>query len=256
MTPNLTPILNISAYLFVEITDPAKVHNWLSQVCAANEVNGTILVAGEGINVFLAAAPEIIATVLQEIRSDARFADLAPKESWSQLQPFKKMRVKLKREIITMKHPQIRPMEQRAPAVSPSTLARWLDQGCDDEGLAIALLDIRNAFEIEHGSFVGAIDYQIKSFGDFPEAVSLARDRLDGKRIVTFCTGGIRCEKAALWMQNEGITNVTQLDGGILKYFETVGQSHYQGDCFVFDERVAVDASLLQSSASKKVPHD
>lgn len=254
-TPTLTPILNISAYLFVEITDPAKVHHWLSQVCSAYEVKGTILVAGEGINVFLAAQPEVIATVLQQIRSDSRFINLVPKESWSQLQPFKKMRVKLKREIITMKHPQIRPIEQRAPAVSPSTLARWLDQGCDDEGRAIALLDTRNAFETEHGSFAGAIDYQIKSFSDFPEAVLRARDQLDGKRVVTFCTGGIRCEKAALWMQNEGIANVTQLDGGILKYFETVGQTHYQGDCFVFDERIAVDASLSQTSTIKNVPH-
>lgn len=247
----MTPILNISAYLFVEIIDPEKVQNWLAQVCGSCDIKGTILVAGEGVNVFLAAQPAVIANVLEQIRSDSRFTSLTPKESWSQTQPFKKMRVKLKREIITMKHPQIRPTDQRAAAVSAGTLKRWLDQGKDDEGLEIALLDTRNAFETEHGTFIGAIDYQIKSFSNFPQAVSRSRDQFEGKRVVTFCTGGIRCEKAALWMQNEGILHVTQLDGGILKYFETVGQSHYQGACFVFDERVTVDASLSPSNVNQ-----
>ena len=252
----MTLILNISAYLFVEIADPAQVQSWLVQVCGGYDVKGTILVAGEGLNVFLAAPPEVIANVLEQIRSDERFDNLTPKESWSQLQPFKKMRVRLKREIITMKHPQIRPIEQRAPAVSAITLKRWLDQGKDDEGLEIALLDTRNAFETEHGTFVGAVDYKIKSFSDFPNAVLQAQDQLKGKRVVTFCTGGIRCEKAGLWMQNQGIENVTQLDGGILKYFETVGQSHYQGECFVFDQRVTIDANLSQSNISKAPAKD
>lgn len=246
-------ILNISAYLFVEISDPEAVQHWFKKICAASDIKGTILVAAEGINLFLAATVEVITSVLLQIQSDPRFANLTPKNSWSDNQPFKKMRVKVKREIITMKHPQIRPVSQRAPAVSAIDLKRWLDQGHDDDGLAIALLDTRNAFETQIGSFVGAIDYQTKSFSDFPDAVLQARKDLEGKRVVTFCTGGIRCEKAALWMQNEGIENVTQLDGGILKYFETAGQSHYQGDCFVFDDRIAVDANLVPHQSPKPV---
>jgi UPF0176 protein len=155
------------------------------------------------------------------------------------------MRVRLKREIITMKLPDIRPSAGRAPAVTARQLKQWLDQGHDDQGLQVKLLDTRNAFEIDHGTFKDAIDYRIEKFSDFAQAVDAHKHDLLGKRIVTFCTGGIRCEKAAIYMQAHGIGAVTQLEGGILKYLEQVGHEHYQGECFVFDERIAIDASAI-----------
>lgn len=144
-----------------------------------------------------------------------------------------------------MKHSAANPLEGRAPAVSPKQLKAWLDQGHDDDHRPVVLLDTRNAFEVDLGSFAGAVDYRLTKFSEFPDAVKQAAAALIGQRVVTFCTGGIRCEKAAIYMQQQGIENVTQLDGGILKYFEDVGQDHYRGHCFVFDERRNVDAQLL-----------
>jgi UPF0176 protein len=154
------------------------------------------------------------------------------------------MLVKVKREIISMHQPQIRPVGQRAPAVTPQVLKRWLDAGHDDAGRPVTLLDTRNGFEVGIGSFAGAINPHIASFGEFPACVEALADELAGKTVVTFCTGGIRCEKAVLYMQAQGFDNVLQLDGGILKYFEDVGGAHYEGDCFVFDRRVALTPAL------------
>jgi len=128
--------------------------------------------------------------------------------------------------------------------VDAATLARWLDTGTDDAGRPVVTLDTRNAFEIGHGRFRGAIDWNLAKFSDFPEAVLAHRDELAGKTVVSYCTGGIRCEKAALFMSEAGIENVLQLDGGILKYFEDTGGRHFDGSCFVFDGREAVDAAL------------
>jgi UPF0176 protein len=178
------------------------------------------------------------------LRADPRFADITPKESHSELPPFRRMRVRLKKEIITMRHPLVRPELGRAPSVPPATLARWLDNGCDDEGREVVMLDTRNDFEVDQGSFNNVVDYRLASFGDFPGAVAADRGRFAGKTVVSFCTGGIRCEKAAIHMQDIGIDHVYQLEGGILKYFEEVGGAHFQGECFVFDDRIALDPSL------------
>ena len=156
--------------------------------------------------------------------------------------PFGKLIVKVKPEIIRMNHPMRR--QQRAPTVDARTLARWLDAGHDDTGRPVVTLDTRNAFELEHGRFQGALDWRITKFSDFPEALRAHRDELAGKTVVSYCTGGIRCEKAALLMRETGVDNVLQLDGGILKYFSEVGGKHFDGDCFVFDQREAVDAAL------------
>ncbi len=248
----MNAILNISVYKFIDITDgPALKLAWQS-LCDRFSVKGTILIAPEGVNIFLAAPRSAIESVLSNIKTDSRFADLEPKESFSQNQPFKKMRVRLKREIITMKMPDIRPSAARAPAVTAQQLKQWLDQGHDDQGRQIKLLDTRNAFEIDHGTFTGAIDYRIEKFSDFAQAVDAHKHDLQDKRIVTFCTGGIRCEKAAIYMQAQGIEAVTQLEGGILKYLEQVGHDHYQGTCFVFDERIAIDATAITTSANGK----
>eukprot|EP00887_Chlorella_sp_A99_P004407 scaffold39.g4407.t1 len=148
---------------------------------------------------------------------------MAVKVSHSDVAPFRKLLVKIKREIIRMDCPTIRPHESRAPMVDAATLMRWLSQGADDTGRQLILLDTRNAFEVDVGTFEGALNWRINRFTEFPAAVQTHRAELEGKTVVSFCTGGIRCEKAALYMADNGIENVYQLDGGILRYFETIG---------------------------------
>ena len=236
--------VNIAAYKFISIDDAAALRApWLTR-CKDLELKGTILLTPEGINLFLAGTANSIDRFLTWLRADARFTDIEVKQSLSATQPFNKMLVKLKPEIITMKMPLIRPELGRAPAVSPVTLKRWLDQGHDDAGKPVVMLDTRNAFEVDVGSFDNTLDFRIEKFSDFPAAVAQQRDALAGKTVVTFCTGGIRCEKAAIHMQQVGFDSVLQLDGGILKYFEEVGGAHYSGDCFVFDQRTALHPDL------------
>ncbi|MDN6302948.1 MAG: sulfurtransferase [Brachybacterium sp.] len=239
----MEPVLNIAAYLFTPITDREQLRPVLRERAEAAGLKGTVLLAEEGINLFLAGEAPAVRGFVDELREDPRFAALTTKESWSAEQPFRKMLVKLKREIIRMDHPTIRPADERAPAVAPSTLKRWLDQGHDDEGRDIVMLDTRNAFEVEYGTFEGALDWRLARFTHFPDAASAHRDALEGKTVVSFCTGGIRCEKAAIHLRDEGI-DALQLDGGILGYFEHVGRDHYDGECFVFDEREALAPDL------------
>ena len=188
--------------------------------------------------------------MVQWLRQDNRFAALEPKESWSDSVPFRKLLVKVKNEIIRMNHPTIRPQGGRAPAVDAPTLARWLDAGMDDDGRPVVMLDTRNAFEVDHGRFEGTLDWRIDKFSDFPAAVQAHLQELQGKTVVSYCTGGIRCEKAAIYMAEAGVENVLQLDGGILKYFELQGNKHFNGNCFVFDERREVDAQLAPAQIS------
>jgi UPF0176 protein len=243
--PDRYPIINIAAYKFVtfEADDAARLR--FLDKCTELALKGTILLSPEGINLFLAGSRAEIDGFLGWLRSDARFADIEVKESGSDSQPFKRMLVKLKPEIITMRHPLIKPELGRAPAVSPTVLKRWLDSGVDDAGRPVVMLDTRNAFEVDVGTFDHTVDYRIDKFSDFPEVVARHRADFDGKTVVTFCTGGIRCEKAAIHMQESGFDSVYQLDGGILKYFEEVGGAHYSGDCFVFDHRTALNPDLV-----------
>jgi UPF0176 protein len=236
--------VNIAAYKFITFNDTAEKRPQFRALCDELGLKGTILLSPEGINLFLAGLREPIDRFLAWLRVDERFADLQVKESYSDRQPFTKMLVKLKREIITMKNPLIRPEKGRAPAVDAKTLKRWLDQGQDDAGKPVVMVDTRNAFEVDVGSFDNTVDYRIDKFSEFPEVIAQNRDQLAGKTVVTFCTGGIRCEKAAIHMQNVGFDSVYQLEGGILKYFEEVGGAHYTGDCFVFDYRTALNPKL------------
>jgi UPF0176 protein len=237
-------ILNISCYKFVALPDAQDLRQPCLDNALARQLKGTILIAEEGINFFLAGSADDVRGFVDWLRTDARFADLAPKESWSATQPFRKMLVKVKNEIIRMNHPSIRPAEGRAPAVTPETAKRWLDQGHDDEGRPVVTLDTRNQFEVDAGTFKNTINWGITKFTEFPEAVQAHLDELHDKTVISFCTGGIRCEKAAIYMRNAGLPHVYQLEGGILKYFEEVGNDHYEGCCFVFDERRAVGADL------------
>ena len=237
-------IRNIAAYHFVPVDDPAALADALRAWAAAGDLCGSVLVAPEGINLFLAGEPAAVACLLDRLRADARFADLRVKDSESEHVPFARLKVKVKPEIISFRRGDASPLAGRAPAVAPDALQRWLAQGRDDEGRRLVLLDTRNREETAHGSFAGALVLPIDNFTDLPAALAPHRDALRDATVVSFCTGGIRCEKAALWMRANGMEDVLQLDGGILGYFEAVGGAGYEGRCFVFDERVALDAAL------------
>lgn len=237
-------ILNIAAYRFVAIGEPHGLAAHVRLLAESHELRGTALVAPEGINLFLAGVETHVRAFLAALQSDPRLTGLPVKESWSEAQPFARLKVKVKREIIAFRRDGASPLSGRAPAVHPSTLARWIEAGCDDTGRRLVLLDTRNREEVAFGTFRDAMTLPIDNFTDLPDAVAgLGADWSDAT-VVSFCTGGIRCEKAALWMRSEGMDNVLQLEGGILDYFEQVGGAGYDGRCFVFDARVAVDSRL------------
>jgi UPF0176 protein len=239
------PILNLSAYKFVPLAALPQLREQVQQQALAQGLKGTVLLAEEGINLVLAGLEQPLRAVLTWLRGQAGLHDLQAKESWSRTVPFRHLRVKVKREIIRMNHPAIQPAAGRAASVDAATLARWLATGHDDTGRPVATLDTRNAFEVGHGRFRGAIDWRIEKFSDFPAAAQAHRGQLAGKTVVSYCTGGIRCEKAALVLREMGLESVYQLDGGILKYLETApGAPHWEGACFVFDGREALDERL------------
>lgn len=241
----MNSILNISAYKFVTLSDAAQWRGSIRSQASARGLRGTVLLAEEGINLFVAGSETDVRAFIDWLTAYDSFADLPLKESWSDAVPFGKLLVKVKTEIIRMNHPTIRPQTQRAPAVDAKTLARWLDAGVDDTGRAVVTLDTRNAFEVDHGRFEGAHSFCIEKFSEFPDALRAHRAELEGKTVVSYCTGGIRCEKAALLMAEVGIENVLQLDGGILKYFQETGGKHFVGNCFVFDERGTLNDTLV-----------
>ncbi|MBP6749391.1 MAG: sulfurtransferase, partial [Xanthomonadaceae bacterium] len=197
------------------------------------------------LNLFLAGAPSSIGEWLRSSREDPRFADIQVKFSRSETVPIAKLQVKIKAEIIAFRREDASPLDApRAPAVSPSELRRWIAQGHDDSGRRLALVDTRNREETDYGSFADALLLPIDNFTELPAALDAHREALADAAVVGFCTGGIRCEKAVLWMRANGFPDALQLDGGILGYFEREGGAGYRGDCFVFDDRVALDPDL------------
>ncbi|WP_194410796.1 sulfurtransferase [Microbacterium cremeum] len=247
----MASVLNISAYLFTRLADAHDLRPVLRDRAHAAGIKGTILLAEEGINMFLAGEAQAVRDFVATLRDDPRFAPLTTKESWSTAQPFGRLLVKVKREIIRMDHPTIRPDAGRAPAVAPETLRRWLDAGRDDAGREVVLLDTRNAFEVGYGAFEGARDLRLERFTQFPDAAAAAAASLRGKTVVSYCTGGIRCEKAAIHLREVGV-DAYQLDGGILGYFEQVGGAHWRGECFVFDEREALTPDLVPTAGANR----
>ncbi len=238
--------VNIAAYKFVTLDDLARRQDDYRTVCRRLALRGTIIVSPEGVNLFLAGSRENIDSFLAHIRRDPDLADLEVKESFSDHQPFTRMLVKVKREIIAFGVDRIDPRRETSPRVSAEQLKCWLDEGRD-----VALLDVRNNFEYEVGTFDNAIPVGVDDFRNFSSVVDDLPEGLRHKCVVTFCTGGIRCEKAGPLLEREGFTDVYQLDGGILKYFEVVGGDHYHGDCFVFDKRVALDSDLNETDTEQ-----
>jgi RluA family pseudouridine synthase len=214
----------------------------LLALCEAARLKGTILLSTEGVNLFVAGSAEGIGLLLEKLRSIPGLEKLEPKVSLSETQPFNRMLVRIKREIISFGMEDIRTDEHTSPKLPAAELKRWLD-----EGRPVTLLDTRNDYEVKLGTFKGALIPHIDTFRQFPDAVRKLPAELKNQPVVMFCTGGIRCEKAGPFMEREGFKDVHQLDGGILKYFEECGGAHYEGECFVFDQRVGVDPALRES---------
>ncbi len=231
-------------YKFVRLPDFAQKRQPILSLCQAQAVKGTILLAAEGINGTIAASRESIDAVLSFLRSDSRLADLEHKESYTDSPPFERMKVRLKQEIVTIGLPQVDPNQQVGTYVSPKD---WNALICDPE---VTVIDTRNDYEVSIGSFKGAQNPQTESFRQFPDYIRQNLDPTKHKKIAMFCTGGIRCEKASSFMLSHGFQEVYHLKGGILKYLEEVPEqeSLWQGECFVFDERVAVAQGLALGS--------
>ncbi|MGB6222366.1 sulfurtransferase [Haloferula sp.] len=235
-------VTNISAYRFARLSGLESLRVELLAWCKEWELKGTILLSGEGINLFVAGAAESIDQLLEKLRSVSGLEGLTPKVSLSDSQPFNRMLVRIKKEIISFGVEAVRPADYTSPKIAAKELKKWLD-----EGKPVTLLDTRNDYEVKLGTFKGAIDPNIKTFRGFPDAVRKLPEEMKNQPVVMFCTGGIRCEKAGPFMELEGFKEIYQLDGGILKYFEECGGEHYEGDCFVFDQRVGVDPGLSES---------
>jgi UPF0176 protein len=231
-------------YKFVKLPDFAEKQHPLLSLCQAHDVKGTILLAPEGINGTIAGSRQAIDSVLSFLRADSCLADLEYKESYANYPPFERMKVRLKKEIVTIGLPGVDPNEQVGIYVSPKD---WNDLICDPE---VTVIDTRNDYEVSIGSFKGAQNPHTESFRNFPEYVHNQLDPKKHKKVALFCTGGIRCEKASSFMLSQGFQEVYHLKGGILKYLEEVPESEslWDGECFVFDQRIAVRHGLEQGS--------
>jgi len=229
-------------YHFTRFQDPAALRAPLYDLCVAQEVRGTLLLAHEGINGTIAGPRAGIDAVLAHIRALPGCAKLDHKESTASEAPFNRMKVRLKREIVTMGQPDVDPLAAVGNYVDP---AEWNALIAAPD---VAVIDTRNDYEVAIGTFEGAIDPETKSFGEFPAWWEKNKHRFHNKRIAMFCTGGIRCEKSTNYLMGQGVEDVYHLKGGILKYLEEVPQqdSRWNGECFVFDGRVSVGHGLAE----------
>ena len=243
-SPSQLPILNIAAYKFAELTGLPELRERLKTECRAFELKGSILLSPEGINLFIAGETSSVEKLLVILRSIPGLEALQEKRSESEEQPFNRMLVKIKQEIIAFGVEGINPARHTSPRLPAKELKRWLD-----EGRPVTLLDTRNTYEVKLGTFAGAVTLPIRHFRKFPEAVAQLPESMKDAPVVSFCTGGIRCEKAAPFLEMAGFREVYQLEGGILKYFEECGGAHWNGECFVFDKRVGVDPALQETGS-------
>lgn len=235
-------IANITGYKFIPIKDELVLQETILQRSTNLNLKGTVLISRKGINFSVSGTKNNIDKFLLFIRSDSRFADVDVKITYNEYQPFRKMLVRIKKEIISMGIEEIDPFKFTGQKISPKELNKKLNNNED-----IVLLDTRNEYEVRLGTFKNAIDLNLDSFRDFPKEIEKLRKKLNGKEVVMFCTGGIRCEKASALMLKNGFENIQQIDGGVINYFKETGGRHWNGDCFVFDDRVALDKDLLET---------
>lgn len=240
-------IINTAAYKFVSLSDLESLREKMLADLAGCGVLGTILLAPEGVNLMLAGEPEALEQARSYLNSIPEFADMAYKDTFSAERPFDRFRIKLKTEIVPMSIDGVEPACYTGPSIAPQELKCWLDEEKD-----FFLLDTRNDYEIELGTFEKAMHWDIHNFRDFADAADAVSETDKAKPWVMFCTGGIRCEKAsALLLQEKGFKEVYQLEGGIIKYFQEIGGAHYKGNCFVFDHRTAITPACKETGLTQ-----
>ena len=239
---NENSVVNIAGYKFEPVENPVDLVRMYQQKCDELKLKGTMLISKNGINFSLAGTQQATDTIIAFLEEDNRFLNIPLKVTYSETQPFRRMKVRLKKEIISLGRKDINPRELTGERISPQDLKNLLDNKED-----VLVLDTRNEYETRVGKFENAIDLNLDTFRDFPEAIESLPEEYKDKQIVMYCTGGIRCEKASAVMMKAGFADVKQLEGGVLDYFKETGGTYWEGDCFVFDERVALDTELNET---------
>ena len=235
-------ISNITGYKFTPITNTKSLQEEILKHSKRLGLKGTVLISQKGLNFSIAGEIESCNNFITFLRSDKRFSDIDIKKTYNEYQPFRKMLVRIKKEIISMGVEQIDPFTFTGEKISPKELHKKLNNKED-----IILLDTRNEYEVRLGTFENALDLNLDSFRDFPKEIKNLKQEMKDKEIVMFCTGGVRCEKASALMLKNGFKDVKQIDGGVINYFKETGGAFWKGDCFVFDDRVALDKELKET---------
>ena len=242
MSVNNLDVLNVAGYKFERLEDVEVLVPEFQSVCDSLELKGSVYLSPNGINFSLAGSEEAVEQYLNFMEQDKRFLDVPLKKTYSETQPFRRMRVRPKKEIISLGRDDINPRELTGDYVTPQELYAMYENNED-----MVVLDTRNEYETRVGLFENAVDLQLDTFRDFPNAIEQLPDEYKDKKIVMYCTGGIRCEKASAVMLKAGFSDVKQLEGGVLDYFKETGGKYWNGDCFVFDDRVALDTDLKET---------
>ena len=240
MNKNL--FLNIAGYKFERLENLDTLIPEFQDKCDELELKGSVYLSPRGINFSISGTEENIEKYIEFMENDSRFLNIPLKRTYSETQPFRRMKVRLKKEIISLGRDDIDPRELTGEYVSPQELLSMYENTED-----VVVLDTRNEYETRVGLFENAVDLQLDTFRDFPKAIEQLPEEYKDKKIVMYCTGGIRCEKASAVMLKAGFTDVKQLEGGVLDYFKETGGKYWNGDCFVFDERVALDTDLNET---------
>ena len=242
MSVNNLEFLNIAGYKFEPLENLDSLIPEFQNKCDELGLKGSVYLSPNGINFSIAGTEENIDTYIQFMEEDSRFRDIPLKKTFSETQPFRRMKVRLKKEIISLGRDDINPRELTGDYISPRELFEMYETKED-----VIVLDTRNEYETRVGLFENAVDLQLDTFRDFPSAIETLPEEYKDKQIVMYCTGGIRCEKASAVMMKAGFSDVKQLEGGVLDYFKETGGAYWNGDCFVFDERVALDKELKET---------
>jgi len=239
---NKNLFLNIAGYKFEQLDSLDTLIPEFQNKCDELELKGSVYLSPRGINFSLSGTEANIEKYIEFMENDSRFLNIPLKRTYSETQPFRKMKVRLKKEIISLGRDDIDPRELTGEYVTPQELLSMYENNED-----VIVLDTRNEYETRVGLFENAVDLQLDTFRDFPKAIEQLPEEYKEKQIVMYCTGGIRCEKASAVMLKAGFTDVKQLEGGVLDYFKETGGKYWNGDCFVFDERVALDTDLNET---------